>query len=87
MNDGTCCTCSKPATYSVACVLSTVGAKPRIQQCSPAIRLCAICIRELCESPGASAIYLRKALKQAYTRANRQAAAVADLENIERTWG
>ncbi len=66
----TCGFCSRPAAYSLACVVSTLGVSPRYQKCSPVILLCENCIQELCEGAVPASWELRQALKRAYTALN-----------------
>ena len=47
-----CSCCSRPAQFSVALLLSTVGISRRIQQCSPVVLFCESCIHALCENEG-----------------------------------
>lgn len=63
------CSCGQPALYSVASVISTLGVRPRRQQCSPAVLFCDSCIRELCDY--ALPPQLRIALEDAYTAINK----------------
>lgn len=66
MSDAKLCRfCSKPARYSLACIVSSVGASPRCQKCSPVILLCDDCIRQLHDSTVSTD--LRAALQSAYT--------------------
>ncbi len=69
MTPKTCRLCSNAAQFSLACVLSTLGVRPRVQQCSQVVLLCESCIRELCDSPPRDE--LRDALRDAYTSINR----------------
>jgi hypothetical protein len=66
MSDAKVCRlCPKPARYSLACIVSSVGSSPRYQKCSPGVRLCDDCIRRLCDSEASAD--LRDALQCAYT--------------------
>jgi len=42
-----CSCCSKPADYSLALILSTVGISPWVQQCSSVVLFCESCIHAL----------------------------------------
>src|SRR5207253_1763819 len=66
-----CTCCSRPARYSVASVVSTVGVRPRHQKCSRVILQCENCIRELLGGAAQASSELRKSLKQAYTALNQ----------------
>jgi len=46
MESKPCSLCSRPATYSLAVLLSTVGRRPRLQKCSKSILLCTACIHD-----------------------------------------
>jgi hypothetical protein len=45
-----CSGCSRPAEYSLAVVLSTLGISKRMQRCSPVVLFCKGCIHALCEN-------------------------------------
>ena len=63
-----CSCCSRPAEYSLALVLSTVGVSPRMQRCSPVVLFCKSCIRALATEEcwwGSGDLY--NALQHAYT--------------------
>lgn len=62
--------CGQPAQYSLAFVLSTVGARPRRQKCSSVVQICDRCIREFYESDPQIPEELQDALKRAYTTLN-----------------
>lgn len=62
--------CGQPAQYSLAFVLSTVGARPRRQKCSSVVLICDRCIREFYESDPQIPEELQNALKRAYTTLN-----------------
>jgi hypothetical protein len=66
----TCKFCGQPVQYSLAFVLSTVGVRPRLQKCSPVVRMCRDCIRALYESDPQIPEELQNALKRAYTTLN-----------------
>lgn|SRR5581483_5612991 len=63
----TCTFCGQPVQYSLAFVLSTVGVRPRLQKCSPVVRMCGDCIRMLYESDPQIPEELQNVLKRAYT--------------------
>jgi len=63
-----CSCCSRPAEYSLALILSTVGVSPRIQQCSPVVLFCKSCIHALGTEEcwwGSAALF--SALQHVYT--------------------
>jgi hypothetical protein len=51
-----CSRCPNPVRYSVAVLLSTLGAQPRLQKCSRAVLLCTACLQSAARSSGASPI-------------------------------
>jgi hypothetical protein len=62
-----CDFCTRLADCSLVLVISTLGVRPRIQQCSQSVSLCKRCIQELCDSNAAqSAAKVREVLKSAY---------------------
>jgi hypothetical protein len=64
----TVCSCGKPAEYSLCVLVSTLGVRPRPQQCGRAQLFCASCMRELVndQSHNASSGVL-ESLRSAYT--------------------
>ena len=63
-----CSCCSRPAEYSLALILSTVGVSPRMQQCSPVVLFCKSCIHALAtEECWWASTDLSNALQCAYT--------------------
>jgi hypothetical protein len=68
-----CSNCSESAHYSLVFVLSSVGASPRVQKCSPAVALCKWCLQELGETECLPSDELRKAVNSAYTAINQLA--------------
>jgi len=63
-----CRCCKRPAEFAVLLIISTLGVKPREQQCAQSISLCKRCIHDLCDSDAAkSTLTLREALKSALT--------------------
>jgi len=63
-----CSCCSRPAEYSLALILSTVGVSPRMQRCFPVVLFCKSCIHALAKEEcwwGSTALF--KALQCAYT--------------------
>lgn len=68
-----CCRlCAAPARYSVACVISTLGIRPRIQQCSPVVLLCHSCIHAICSEETPAPFTLKDELRCAYTTITRR---------------
>lgn len=70
VNKKQCRCCLKPAQFSLAFVISTIGVSPRRQKCSSILLLCENCIRELCERLAPTSIALCDALRNAYTTLN-----------------
>lgn len=63
-----CTCCKRPSDFSVVTIISTLGVKPREQQCGQSISLCKRCLHELCDSDRAqSTAHLREELKRALT--------------------
>jgi hypothetical protein len=63
-----CSCCSKPADYSLALIVSTIGISPRNQRCSPVVPFCKNCIHALATEEcwlGSTALF--NALQHAYT--------------------
>jgi len=63
-----CDRCGREAEFSVCCLMSTKGKRPRRQKCSRAVALCASCIRGLVEQAGCEMPpSLQRALSGVYT--------------------
>ena len=45
-----CSLCGLPSQFSLACLLSTIGQKPRKQKCTRSVLFCVACIRGFCEA-------------------------------------
>ena len=81
-----CSRCSKPADYSLALIVSTVGVSPRNQRCSPVVPFWKSCIHALAREEcwwGSTALF--NALQHAYTTIkqdsdHRLGSGVADSE-------
>jgi hypothetical protein len=65
-----CICCSRPAQYSLALVLSTVGISRRMQQCSKVMLFCDLCIQKLCNSEHYASHELRERVNSVYTALN-----------------
>jgi hypothetical protein len=65
-----CSCCSRPAQYSLGCVLSSVGISQRVQKRSRVVLFCDDCLRELCDSEHWGTEELRNAVNSAYTTLN-----------------
>jgi hypothetical protein len=68
-----CSCCSRPAGYSLAFVLSTVGTSGRLQQCSKVTLFCDRCMQKLCKSERSATSGLFERVNSAYTALNRRA--------------
>ena len=63
-----CSRCSRPAAFSLAFLLSTVGVRKRAQKCSQTILLCSSCIHDAIASLGITPLnQLQQPLTSAYT--------------------
>jgi len=73
-----CSRCARPASLSLAQIVSTIGVSPRRQKCGEAVLLCTACIQSLelllAASPFST---LSKALIEAYTSIAGQSATPA----------
>lgn len=67
-----CSSCPRPATYSVAFVLSTIGFAGRLQQCSKVTLFCDRCMQKLCKSQHFATSELHERVNSAYTAPNQR---------------
>ena len=68
-----CNRCGLPASFSLACLPSTIGQKPRRQKCSRSVLFCASCICGFCEALASAAPDpLIGSLIEAYTQLSPQ---------------
>lgn len=66
-----CSRCSHEAEFSVVCVFSTVGLRPRRQKCSAAVLYCRACLRDLLDDGQTFPYDLWKSVNNAYTHVDR----------------
>lgn len=66
-----CSSCPRPAEYSLAFVLSTIGTSRRLQQCSKVTLFCSRCMQKLCKSEHSATTELFERVNSAYTSLNR----------------
>jgi hypothetical protein len=76
-----CSCCPRPAQYSLAFVLSTLGTSGRLQQCSKVTLFCDRCMQKLCKSECSATSELFERVNSAYTTLNRRARARASAED------
>lgn len=63
-----CSRCSRPASFSLAFLLSTIGRTPRLQKCTRTAAFCSSCLSNVLEILACSPIPdLKEALQRAYT--------------------
>jgi hypothetical protein len=66
-----CCRCSHEAEFSIVCVFSTVGLRPRRQKCSAAVLYCRACLRTLLDEDQFLPSDLWESVNNAYTHVER----------------
>ena len=66
-----CSRCSRPAEYSLALVLSTIGISPRVQRCSPVLCSVKTVYRRSLRMNAGRSTALSNALQHAYTATTR----------------
>lgn len=82
MEQKICNRCGLAAQFSLACLLSTIGQKPRRQKCTRSVLFCASCIRGFCEALDAAAPDpLIGSLTEAYTKLNPLPPIGSDLQS------
>jgi hypothetical protein len=67
-----CSRCSRPAQWSFLCMISSVGASPRLQKSTRTVLFCDDCFEQLCKSEGWGTDELREAVNSALTAINRR---------------
>jgi hypothetical protein len=81
-----CSRCSRPASFSLAFLLSTIGRTPRLQKCTKTITLCNSCLSALTGTLACSPIPdLNNALQQAYTAFTGQPSERSESQNCQAT--
>lgn len=80
MDRKSCSRCTRPADYSVAFLVSTIGVRPRGQKCTQTVPLCKSCIREAAPVLASTPLQdLQEPLREAYTALSRDSrASLAD---------
>jgi hypothetical protein len=82
MKQKSCNRCGLAARFSLACLLSTIGQKPRRQKCTRSVLLCASCIRGFCEGLASAAPDpLIGSLTEAYMHLDPQPRIGSDLQS------
>jgi len=80
-----CSRCSREAEFSVVCVVSTVGTRPRRQKCSTAVLFCRGCMADLLADDGRLwTDGLRKSVNNAYTHVDQPSEDGTNRENENR---
>jgi hypothetical protein len=80
-----CSRCSREAEFSVVCVVSTVGTRPRRQKCSAAVLFCRGCMADLLAEDGHLwTDRLRRSVNNAYTDVGGPTEGRTDRENENR---
>jgi hypothetical protein len=78
-----CICCTRPAQYSLALVLSTVGISRRMQQCSKVMLFCDRCFQKLCKSEHYASNELRERVNSVYTALNQRSGDRSSSSTIE----
>lgn len=80
------CSCgSREAVFSVVCVISSVGIRPRRQKCSTAVLFCRECMADLLADDGRLwADRIRESVNNAYTHVGGPPEDRTDQENEKR---
>ena len=69
-----CSRCSRPAQWSFLCMISSVGASPRLQKSTHVVLFCDACFEQLCENEHWGTDELREAVNRALTAINQRTA-------------
>jgi len=68
MDRKSCSLCPRPADFSLAFLVSTIGVRPRGQKCTQTVPLCKSCIRDAAIFLGSTPLQdLQQPLRDAYT--------------------
>ena len=79
MDRKSCSRCSRPADFSLAFLVSTIGVRPRGQKCTQTVPLCKACIRHAARFLASTPLQpLQQPLKRAYTELGGHSEAISD---------